>query len=239
MNHDITVKAICAVVFSCMFSWTAFSRFTDETGTEYMDNEQQRYLPYIPAIVLPVYLIASMLFAIPRYGIAYSLETFFSMSFGIFLHISIFYGFLFLLIPILRKRISSRACAMLWVLPNYLYITHQRVMYVSYPAIVLHIPGKLLWIILGVWFSGFLFVIGKSMLEHLIFRKSILRNSSPVLDSEVISVWNQELTNAGIKNAKYKVVISQNVTTPCLSVFSEEVFESFFRISSTRKLSWN
>lgn len=214
MNQDITVKAICAVVFSCMFSWTAFSRFTDETGTEYMDNEQQRYLPYIPAIVLPVYLIASMLFAIPRYGIEYSLETFFSMSFGIFLHISIFYGFLFLLIPILRKRISSRACAMLWVLPNYLYITHQRVMYVSYPAIVLHVPGKLLWIILGVWFSGFLFVIGKSVLEHLIFRKSILRNSSPVLDSEVLSVWNQELTNAGIKNAKYKVVISKNVTTP-------------------------
>ena len=214
MNQDITVKAICAVVFSCMFSWTAFSRFTDETGTEYMDNEQQRYLPYIPAIVLPVYLIASMLFAIPRYGIEYSLETFFSMSFGIFLHISIFYGFLFLLIPILRKRISSRACAMLWVLPNYLYITHQHVMQVPYPVLILHIPGKLLWIILGLWLCGFLFVIGKSILEHLIFRKSILRNSKPVLDSEVLSVWNQELTNAGIKNSKYKVVISQNVTTP-------------------------
>ena len=118
MSQDITVKAICAVVFSCMFSWTAFSRFADETGTEYRDNEQQRYLPYISAIILPGYLIALMVVAIPCYGITYSLETFFSMSFGIFLHISVFYGFLFLLIPIVRKRISSRACAMLWVLPN-------------------------------------------------------------------------------------------------------------------------
>lgn len=214
MSQDLTIKAICAAVISCMFSWTAFSRFTGEIGTEYLETEQQRYLPYIPATLLPVYLIALMLFSIPNFGVRFSLEIFLSMTFGIFLHISFFYGVLFLVIPILRKHISSRACAMLWIIPNYLYITNHQSFQIPYPSIVLHVPGKLVWIILTIWFTGFLCVIGKSLLEHLIFRKTILKNSRSISDQEVLSVWNQELMNAGIRKQQYRVVISPDVTTP-------------------------
>lgn len=45
-----------------------------------------------------------------------------SMCFSIFLHISLYYTILTPLLPLIRRYISARACAMLWLLPNYLYI---------------------------------------------------------------------------------------------------------------------
>ena len=46
-----------------------------------------------------------------------------SICFPIFLSISLYYALLLPALPLLRRRISARTCAALWLLPNYLYYT--------------------------------------------------------------------------------------------------------------------
>ena len=47
----------------------------------------------------------------------------FANLFTITLHLSCYQLILFLLLPLFRRIISARACAALWLLPNYLYLT--------------------------------------------------------------------------------------------------------------------
>lgn len=214
MTPEIFVKGAISAVFGCVFAWVVFSRFDSETGMEQQETDRQRYLPYIPGTLLPIYLLTLTLLCLPTYGLKRSMEMVLSMSFGIFLHISVFYAVLFFLIPVLRKYISSRACAMLWIIPNYLYITQQSTMEIPRPALVLHIPGKLLWIVLLFWIVGFILILFKSIWDHLMFRRIILKDSVPVTDPDILSVWNEEVIAARIKKPRYKVVVSPCVTTP-------------------------
>ena len=214
MSELTLLKVIGAAIFSLFLSWVVFSRFDNEIGTENQDSEFQRYVPYIPGSLLPLYLAMLLILLIPVHGLRYALETMVSMSFGIFLHISIFYGLLFFLMPFLRKFISSRACAMLWIIPNYLYITQQRGLENSHPLLVLQIPGNLLWWLLGLWVSGFLFVLGKALWEHHVFRRTILKDSFAITDLRVRLAWEAELEKARINKPKFKLVTSPNVRTP-------------------------
>lgn len=57
MNTDILLKGFFAVIYSSICAWVVFSRYDGEIGAENTGNERQRYLPYIPSVVLPgVYL---------------------------------------------------------------------------------------------------------------------------------------------------------------------------------------
>lgn len=215
MSELVLLKWFAAGIFGLVLSWVAFSRFDNEIGSEHQDSDSQRYMPFISGSLLPAYLAILLVMLIPIHGLRYAMETIVSMSFGLFLHISLFYGVLFLLIPVLRKYISSRACAMLWIIPNYLlYITQQSGLENSHPAFVLHIPGKLIWWIMAIWVSGFLFVLGKAVWEHLEFRRRILKEGQPVTDPRVLRVWEAEVEKAGIKKPRYKLVTSPSVRTP-------------------------
>ena len=63
-------------------------------------------------------------------------------------------------LPFLRKLISARACAMLWLLPNYLYITQQSYMEIPKPLITLHASSKLVKALASIWLIGFIAVFG-------------------------------------------------------------------------------
>lgn len=214
MSTEIFLKGIIAAIFSLTFAWMVYTRYDAEGGGENALGDQRRYQPYVPGFVLPLFLAVLVgLYAVSDGGRA-AQRVVLSFCFGIFLHISVYYVVLMAALPLLRRYFSARACAMLWMIPNYLYITEQSYMELPMPRLVIRVPGNLAWVLLEVWAVGFGAVLLWKILSHLAFRRRILRRAEPAADPEVLAVWAQELERARFKKPKYKLVCSPDVTTP-------------------------
>ena len=214
MSQEVFMRGLFSGVMALVFGWVVFSRYDDEIGTEVSESERQRYLPYIPGALLPGFLLGITILGYIYYGFSGAARMTLSSCFAIFLHISLYYLVLLTVLPWLRKIISARACAMLWLIPNYLYIIHQSYMQLPSPMFVITAKGNLAWILFLIWMSGFAVVLIWKCIEHLIFRRQILRNSYPVTDPAVLSVWNTIIEDAKFKRPKFKLVTSPDVSTP-------------------------
>lgn len=202
---------------SCMslaIAYNVFSRYDSEIGTENNSDDDQRYAPYISGSILPSVIIFLTIAMLLFYGTKTAIQTSFSMYFGVFLHISVYYMILMILLPFLRKQISARACAVLWMVPNYLYVLQHEFMNLSHPLLVFRAPEKLVWSFIYIWLTGFVLVFAWKLVSHLHFRQQILSDSVPVTDPRTLNLWNDEVKRANIKKAKFRLVVSPNVSTP-------------------------
>ena len=214
MSQEVFIRCLFSGLMALAFAWIVFSRYDDESGIETSENDRQRYLPYIPGTLLPGFLISITILSTHFYGFSGAAKMALSACFAIFLHISAYYLLLLLILPFLRKVISARTCAMLWLIPNYLYVIHQSYMELPSPLIVITAKGNFTWILFGIWLAGFAVVLIWKIIEHLVFRYHVLQDSSPVTDSEVLSVWNAIIQDAKFKRPKFKLVTSPNTATP-------------------------
>ena len=211
MSPELLLKLLFIGVISFSLSFVVFSRYDREVGSETEDTSQ-RYLPYIPGSLLPLCMLTILILCYSYYGIKMTIEFALSMYFSIFVHISIFYAVLLLLLPLIRKFISARAISMLWMLPNYLYIVE---LYdTDKPMFIFKVDEKLLWFLFGITLLGFVLIMIYSLISHLYFRYKILKDSYLVDDSKIIDIWNKELETSSIKKAKFKLVYSPNVNSP-------------------------
>lgn len=208
MSQEIFFRGLFSVPVALAFAWVVFSRNDDEIGSEESDSDHQKYLPYISGSLLPGFLLAVTILTCFVYGSQAAMEMVLSMCFSIFLHICLFYLVLLLILPILRKH------TMLWLMPNYLYLIHQSYMDLPSPLLVITAPGKLVWIIMGIWFVGFAGIMLWKTIGHLLFRRRILKNSRPVTDQLVLTVWQEQLLDARFRKPKFKLVTSPDVSTP-------------------------
>lgn len=214
MSSEFFIRCLFAGSLSIVIYYVVFNRFDTETGSELSNYGRQKYLPYINPTLLPVFIVTLLSVGTYVMGFVKTLEFIFPSIAGVFIHISVYYLVLMLLIPYFRKRISSRACALLWLLPNFLYVTIQTSFELVKPAIILHLSQTAVLVILILWSLGFLFILARAIVQHFSYRRSILKNAVPVEDPEVLKIWQQELVNARIKKPKYKLVISAAVTSP-------------------------
>ena len=113
MSTELLIKGLFAAVIGGLFSWVVFSRYDSEIGSENEITEQQRYLPDVPGVVLPLYITVLVGLALFYEGGKAAAQWTLSFCFGIFLHISVYYVILLALLPFLRRHFSARACAML------------------------------------------------------------------------------------------------------------------------------
>jgi len=214
MNSEIFFRSVTAGVVSLVFVWVVYSRnVRDEEGKE-TESSGRRYLPYASGVLLPVFLLTLTLLDIHYHGAAGAVPNMLSLCFGLFLHISVYYALLLLLLPLFRERFSARACAMLWLIPNYLYIFNYKSMELPRPFWVITAPGKLVWALFFLWFSGFCAVMIYKTAEHLAFRHRVLARSVPVTDGTVLSAWQKTADDAGLQNAEFRLVVSPDIHTP-------------------------
>ena len=164
----------------------------------------------LPIIILGFPIILLFLGHTPRVA----LNQLISACFSIFLHIVCYYAILLILLPLLRKFVSARACAVLWIVPNYLYITRYIYMEIEKPALIIHTPGKMIWVILGIWLIGFASVLAWYISSHLRYRSFVLGNAEPVTDLEILELWRKEVYIAHIRHSNFELVVSPNVSTP-------------------------
>lgn len=210
MTMKLITKGFCTLIFSVMFAWTV----SDWDSDSNMDSSRQRYLPYIYGCLLPMSVLTLFIIG-PIFRDAESaMQMTLTFCFGVFLHICLYYLLLMPALPFLRRHISARACAVLWILPNYLYLTMLYYMRLPRPYWVIEAPITLVQVLLIVWMIGFLAVLVWKMISHLIFRTRILRNSSPITDTSILTIWQQEVEEARFQKAKFKLVTSPDIQTP-------------------------
>lgn len=211
---NFVLRMLSALIFSGILAFTAFSKYDHEIGTEAFPEGTQRYSPYLPSMLLPIMIVMMFCIGVPKAGFSHTLDFVASFCFGIFLTLSVYYLILSLLLPLLRRRYSARGCAMLWIVPNYLYIMAQDFMSLPEPLIVIR-PGNVIFrYLVLIWFAGFLAVLGWKIIEHLRFRHRILCDAAPITDPQVLEVWNQEILQSGIHKPKFRLVSSAQVQTP-------------------------
>lgn len=215
MSLEELMRGFFAGIIALTLAWVIWDR-TDNELTPLTPEEpsRQRYAPYISNALLPVLVCLILVIGFVTKNVTLTLELWMSACLGIFLHTSFYYLLLMLLIPLFRKYISARACATLWLLPNYLYFTLHGSMKLDRPALVLPVPKNFISVFCVIWLAGFGVLMSRSCISHLILRRRLLKNATPVTDPEILGLWKQAQLSAGYRKAPYRLIRSPNVATP-------------------------
>lgn len=212
MSTELFMRGLLALIMGGCFCWALYRNKNAENAFD-PEGRHQRYLPFVSGVILPVFVFGTalvMLIVRPA-GVEQSLL---SMFFSLFLHISAYYLVLLALMPFLRRHFSAAACAALWLIPNYLYITQQNYMELPAPALVLRLPMWTAGVFLTVWGAGAAAVMLFKILSHLRFRRQVLAPARPEEDPAVLAVWDSEVAAARFQKPKFRLVRSPAVASP-------------------------
>ena len=134
----------------------------------------------------------------------------FTSLFSVAMSLTVYYVLLALLMPWLRRRISSWACGAQWLVPNVLYILAQDNMRLPAPLLVIETSEGLISALLVVWLAGFLLIMAWKTAEHLLFRRRVLKNAEKLQSPLWEGVFGQICPN-GNRPPLYR---SREVATP-------------------------
>lgn len=214
MSTDFTFRVLIIGILSICVMIGAFLQYDREDNLEGVGNGGQNYLPIVSGQILPFVFLMFFMIGLMFYGMRQTLKTVLGMCFGIFLHISLYYLVLMMTLPFFRKRISARACATLWLLPNFLYLLWFSRYSVAKPLVTIHVSKRLVTILFAVWLLGFAAVFSWNIIRHLLFRREILRHAVPVTDPEVLQLFQTELEEIAFRKPKFSLVMTDDVSTP-------------------------
>lgn len=213
MSTELLIRGFFIFIICSIVAYCSYFREDKETSLGVPKGKSPRYTNYIPMYVLPEFVLILLIGCTAYYGWEYSSELLLSWCFGTFTHISLYYLILLLVIPFLRKYLSARSCAELWMLPTLLYMAEHSFMSLPEPFLVITLPNGFIKNMMAIWFVGFLTVFLGYILSHLFFRHRILKNAVPVKSEEILDVWLREREYGNFSN-NFKVVISPAITTP-------------------------
>ena len=211
-NHSFRLFSFATI--SLFVGFALLFRCSDDNGPRSRHDLTHRYQPLMNADQLPLTLVLLALLGLMIVGPGRTAEFALALCFQIFLHIAVYYALLLPLTPLLRRFISARGCAMLWLLPNFLYLCLNSTLLPDAPAFVLRARGNWVWLVLGLWLAGAIAVFAWNTLSHLRFRRQLLEGARPVTDEEVLDIWQDELDRAQRKPLSLPLVISPHTSTP-------------------------
>ena len=214
MSIEILLRGFFSFIISATFAYSIYDKQALEEAPGDDTDSRRRYVPYVPAFIYPLFLAVLFVLSTREYGMRSTVQHLLAMCFDVFLHTSLYYLLLLLAAPLLRKYISARVCAALWMLPNYLYFIHQGFMRLPRPLLVLRTSVNAIGLICLIWGIGFFAVMLWNLISHLFFRHRLLRNAQPVTDPDILELWQKEQWAAGFKKAPYRLVYSPAVKTP-------------------------
>lgn len=217
MSAAMALRLLFGVLCGGVLAWVVWDRsereLADRAGRE--EHERPRFLPFGGYYYLPMMMLLYPILGVIVGGAQMAVQLTLGVLLRVFLEMSVYYVLLMAMMPWLRKWVSARVCAMLWLLPDWLYVFVGRL---DRPTdgkmLVLHAPGTLVYVLLAVWAVGAVGVMVWKIGSHLAFRRRILKNAVPVTDRQTLHVWEIELERAWIRKCKWKLVRSDAVTTP-------------------------
>lgn len=206
-------RIITFLILSLVIVLSFFYTLKGESDRRNSDD-QPKYKPFIQGYMLPVYILILFAFVSLSRGGRSTVQWMISIFLGVFISISIYYVLLMVALPFMRKYINARTCAMMWLLPNYLYF----LMYGDYnlpePSFIIHAPENLVQIVFSIWLIGFLGILIWKIIGHLRFRRQILKDAVVVSNEEMLNLLQQEILYARLKKSDFELVISPSAVTP-------------------------
>lgn len=213
----MAVRLVLGLICGLVLTWLVWDRSERELAdrTKEETHEGPRFLPFSGSYYLPTLMLLYPILGAISGGAQKAVQLTLGLLLRVFLEAGIYYVLLLAMMPRLRRWVSARVCAMLWLLPDWLYVFAGRP---DRPTdgkmLVLHAPGVLVYVLLAIWAVGAVGVMVWKIGSHLAFRRRILKNAVPVTDRQTLHVWEIELERAWIRKCKWKLVRSEAVTTP-------------------------
>lgn len=213
--YRVFMAALLAICVSISFreEWkyerqVALTGCTSRSGTK--RNTVIFIVPWFLPIMMVIYWPIMTLF----FGPALSTASLLEFSLHLLVLLSLYFAVLLLLLPLLRRTISARACATLWLLPVFLYynmMIWQRG-FVP-PLVVVTIPKGLGPLLLKVWLAGAAAVALWYLISHFRFRRQLLKDAQPVNQADVVNLWWEEQRQALLKR-HIRLLTSPATTSP-------------------------
>lgn len=217
MSAAMALRLLFGVLCGGVLAWVVWDRsereLADRAGRE--EHERPRFLPFGGYYYLPMMMLLYPILGVIVGGAQMAVQLTLCALMRVFLELGVYYVLLMAVMPWLRRWVSARVCAMLWLLPDWIYVFVGRLdLPTDGKKLVLHAPGTLVYVLLAVWAVGAVGVMVWKSGSHLAFRRRILKNAVPVTDRQTLHVWEIELERAWIRKCKWKLVRSEAVTTP-------------------------
>lgn len=152
-------------------------------------DDGKRYLPVIAPLMLPTLMLTLLVMNWFMGREARVLMTLYSWLGSIVVIMSVYYVVIALMLPVLRKHYTSEICAVLWLLPNCLYITQYATWQMAEPVFIINVPGNALKMFTMVWAAGFVIVLAYYLFSNAAAGKRILEGSYPETDPVVLALW--------------------------------------------------
>lgn len=145
--------------------------------------------------------------------------------------ISLYCLLLLLVLPFLRRIISSRVCGRLWEVPilmagTLFYLeTINASSYAQLPKVVIYLPKTILMVFTAVWLLGFTVSIFWYIFNHFRFKKQLRQNARPV-SKEVLWIWSEELAKVGMDQTT-PLSITPDLQTPLVVGVRKKALEAY------------
>lgn len=216
MSSVQAFRLVLILICSAVITWKVWARADREqlSDPKSVDDSLPRFSAFLAAGSLPFLLLVWIVLGAVMGGWALAIQSVLRLLVELFLVIGVYYVLLLAVMPVLRRHFSARVCAMLWLLPDFLYLLNNMNQLAAEHPLVIHLPGKLVYVLFATWAAGAAGVLGWKVLSHLRFRRRVLKDAVSVTDEETLAVWQAELARAWVKKTKWKLVRSQSLTTP-------------------------
>lgn len=205
-------QVLIGVLVGCAATVAFYSRSREEGKLEYSRLKPGRRTCLIEPLMLPVALLTVLLMMLIFVGVSVPVDMAARLCL-LFVHISVYYALLLLLLPLLRRIISARACAALWLVPTLLYFFIWLIGHEMKPLLVVTLPRRYLSAFIITWACGFTAVMLWQIASHLRFRRILIRDTVVFENAEALAWWRNEARRHGIR-AEIPVLVSASVYTP-------------------------
>ena len=195
---------LLAGIFLALFHAWPFILLNDPLVGEGKNPKKPKYPPLLRSAQLLGMILMILLLGLLS-GSSHEIQRMFLDFFQLFLTLSLYYTLVLLMMPFFRRRISARACAFLWAIPNILYIYFfSSVLFLfRSPKLVIPVSPKVLQSLSLVWFIGFVIVAVYKIAGHLLFRRRLLSRTVPAQDPQLLAAWQTALQASRVEKAPY------------------------------------
>ena len=213
MTTQELLRGFFALLFAGIVALGIYQRRTSFFSDEPLPLNR-RCAPIVGPLLLPIFLIALYAALRLRTDRAYTLKCMQDLCLGIFPLLFVYYAVLTAVSPLLRRCISARACAALWLLPNFLYISQQSFLRLSAPKHIIFLRGGWLRPVFLIWAAGAAAVLLWRVIAHLCYRRKLLAGAQEETDPETLALWEGMQKSAGLKKPHYRLVRSPRCVSP-------------------------
>lgn len=196
MNDNLMTRAVISLLFAAVIAWLSEEGGTRKTGTVYPESKKTK--TYEPRYRYPNWnnsLLILYLVLIPLYtvfaGLKLAVRFVLYKSIEVLILLTVYYLFLLLLMPLLRRIFRPMGCAILWMVPNILYLSINAAFRRDHPAFVIPVSRRVFIAAGIVWICGAAAFLLYAVITHLRLRKRLTGQSHPCTDPQVLEQFRR------------------------------------------------